>query len=97
MRKGTEVFFDEIGAALAARGSLPDDFKRDPEYKECRYVVRMCQKIAGLIGDVSVKDVLRVERCAAGHVDYQRKFALYCLELAEKQKQRRRVYEYHGC
>ena len=32
--------------------------------------------------DVTVEDVARVERMAAGHVDYAMKYALYCSELA---------------
>lgn len=30
---------------------------------------------------VPITQVVRVERSASGHVDYQRKFALYCAEL----------------
>jgi hypothetical protein len=30
----------------------------------------------------SVLDVNKAERCAMGHVDYTRKFALYCAEIA---------------
>lgn len=34
-------------------------------------------------GPVTLADVQRVEQYALGHVDYARKFALYCAELAE--------------
>lgn len=34
---------------------------------------------------VALDDILRVERLAAGHSDYSRKFALYCAELAMKE------------
>ncbi|PRX91943.1 hypothetical protein [Allonocardiopsis opalescens] len=30
----------------------------------------------------SVRDVMRLESMAAGHVDYTKKYALYCAELA---------------
>ena len=83
VRKLSARYFAEIGTALAGRGTLADDFERDPEFRECRYVVRMCERIAEKIGQpsVTVREVLRVERGASGHVDYQRKFALYCAEL----------------
>jgi hypothetical protein len=76
-------FYEAIGAALKARGSISDDFERDPAYKECRYVVRMCQRMAEMISrpDVGLIEVMRVERGASGHCDYQRKFAMYCREL----------------
>jgi len=31
---------------------------------------------------VTIHEVMRMENCAAGHVDYSRKFALYSAELA---------------
>ena len=34
------------------------------------------------LGPIPITEVVRVERCASGHIDYQRKFALYCAELA---------------
>ena len=36
----------------------------------------------GLLIEATLADVKRVENCAAGHVDYSQKFALYCAELA---------------
>ncbi len=30
---------------------------------------------------VTLKDVMKVEGCASGHVDYSRKYALYCAEI----------------
>lgn len=76
-------FYEAIGVALEARGSASDDFERDPVNKECRYVVRMCQRMVEMIArpDVGLKEVMRVERCASGHCDYQRKFAMYCREF----------------
>ncbi len=35
--------------------------------------------------EVTVQDVKRIENCAKGHVDYNRKFALYSVELALEQ------------
>ena len=32
--------------------------------------------------EVTIHEVMRKENCAAGHVDYSRKFALYSAELA---------------
>jgi len=36
----------------------------------------------GLLIEATLADVKRAEDCAVGHVDYSRKFALYCAELA---------------
>lgn len=35
-----------------------------------------------LLIEATMADVKRAESCAAGHVDYSQKFALYCAELA---------------
>lgn len=32
-------------------------------------------------GPIEMKKLVRVENCAKGHVDYQRKYALYAMEL----------------
>lgn len=82
-RSDTQPYFEIIGAALNARGKAEDDFEQDMEFGEPRYVVRMCQQVLIQIGraDLTVRDILRKERCASGHVDYQRKFALYCREM----------------
>lgn len=79
-----ESFFEAIGEALATRGKAAGDYDQDSVYGVPRYVARMCESIVGLIGrsDLTVKDVLHVERLAAGHSDYQSKFALYCAQLA---------------
>ena len=83
IRDDIKPFYDEIGELLKLRGSVKDDFTRDPEYRECRYVVRMCKRMAEKIGrpGIGINEVLSVERSASGHVDYQSKFALYCREL----------------
>lgn len=33
---------------------------------------------------VTMDEIKRVEACASGHVDYTRKFSLYCSELVNK-------------
>ncbi len=83
VRPDTQPYFDLIGTTLKARGDAKDDFDLDLEFGEPRYVIRMCQKMLARIGraDLTVQDVLRKERCASGHTDYQRKFALYCREI----------------
>lgn len=77
-------YYDLIGQALAARGSAPDDYQRDAEYPESLYIVRLCRQLADRIGrpDVTVTDVLRADRCASGHTDYQRRLAADCYALA---------------
>jgi len=32
-------------------------------------------------GPIPMKEVVRVENCAKGHIDYARKYCLYCTEL----------------
>ncbi len=81
--KGAEPYFDVIDAALKARGRAADDRDTDPEHRVPRYVVRMCESLVAAIGEpsVDIAKVLRMERCASGHIDYHTKLALYCLEL----------------
>ncbi len=85
MRLPTEPYKAVIAKALQARGALKDDFARHPVHHEANYVVRMCEKILELIGQrggrATLEAVMRLERCASGHVDYHAKFALYCAEL----------------
>ncbi|WP_432263375.1 hypothetical protein [Cupriavidus sp. TMH.W2] len=75
-----------IASALRNRGSRKDDFEYDADHHEYRYVIRMCQQLAGSIRAntgkcIDLSEVLRVERMASGHADYQSKFAVYCWEL----------------
>ena len=77
-------YYDLIGQALAARGRMPDDYERDAEHQEPVYVVRLCRQLANRIGrpDITLADVLRADRCASGHTDYQRRLAADCYALA---------------
>lgn len=78
------VYWDNIITRhLKERGSKPDDFDYHPTMHESSYVVRMCKEIANEMG-LPIESIMRVERTASGHVDYQRKFALYCAELYER-------------
>lgn len=41
----------------------------------------------GLPDEITEAEVTRVERQAAGHIDYAEKFALYCADLAMREEQ----------
>lgn len=77
-----------IDDALCSRNSLSGDFSYDVEFGVPLYIRRLCEQLHAIIGrdDVSLRDVVAADTCASGHVDYQRKFALYCAELAEHGK-----------
>ena len=92
-------YYDLIGQALAARGSAPDDYQRDAEYPESVYIVRLCRQLADRIGrpDVTVADVLRADRCASGHTDYQRRLAADCYALACRDRMQESPSEDAGC
>lgn len=66
------------------RKRFKDDYLNDEEFAVPVYVLRLCEKVHHIIGrdDVSLQDVIRVDTYASGHSDYQRKFSLYCTELA---------------
>ena len=40
------------------------------------------ERLARGLPFVTSEEIAKADRCAAGHVDYSRKFALYCAELA---------------
>lgn len=62
------------------RKQIPDYMAQDPIYQVPKYVVIMCEELRDLIGrqDVELMDVLRIEKTAVGHSDYQHKLALRC-------------------
>lgn len=44
-----DPFWSAIEKALASRGKKANDYVRDPELRECNYVVRMCKGLLELI------------------------------------------------
>ena len=87
MMEPREPYGSIIEWHLKSRGQRADDYHQHPIFKESRYVVRMCFDLLESIGanggkSVSIEDVIRAERSAAGHVDYHSKAALYMDELA---------------
>ena len=65
----------------------------DDKYPEPEWVLYERETMLSLVNEQRAKDgkppinreeLLRAERTACGHVDYSRKFALYCAELALK-------------
>ena len=66
-----DIFFNAIGVALAKREMSAEDCDYDGEYGVPKYVNRMCDTILVMIGrpELTTKDVLKVDRLAAGHSD----------------------------
>lgn len=84
-----EPYASIIESALLKRGTQAGDRQIHPVHKQPEYLVRLCNVLASKIqaaGNTSVtlEDVLRVERSACGHTDYEHKFAFYCAQLAEQ-------------
>lgn len=78
-------YFDLIGACLTHKDK---DVSWDEERRVPAYVVHMCEQLATMCSTksgrhVTLRDVLRKDALAAGHVDYQAKLALYCHELEQ--------------
>jgi hypothetical protein len=84
--------FDEILAkAMKERGDrqefIPDphDTHQNPAWvlfeRQTMHDTVNAERQARGLQPIPISAVVRVERCASGHVDYQRKFALYCAEL----------------
>ena len=84
-----EPYASIIECALLKRGTQAGDRKIHPVHKQPEYLVRLCSVLASKIQaagnpSVTLEDVLKVERSACGHSDYEHKFAFYCADLAEK-------------
>ncbi|WP_338924616.1 hypothetical protein V0M98_33915 (plasmid) [Pseudomonas silesiensis] len=84
-----EPYASIIESALLKRGTQAGDRQINPVHKQPEYLVRLCNVLASKIQaagnpSVTLEDVLRVERSACGHSDYEHKFAFYCADLAEK-------------
>jgi hypothetical protein len=80
-----QPYGDIITKHLTARGTKEDDFKYDKAHSEMNWLVRMASELALTLTQrgqyVTISDVIRAERQAAGHVDYHSKAALYMDEL----------------
>ncbi|NEA52414.1 hypothetical protein [Streptomyces sp. SID10815] len=70
-----------------------DELVDGPDGTECAWAAherdQMWKAVNALRADdgrpsIPLDDIVQVERQAAGHSDYSRKFALYCAELAQK-------------
>jgi hypothetical protein len=85
-----QVYSDIIGSHLMKRGRAADDFNPHPDHPtRTSYEVLMCQDVLQTLHSrgfdgAQLKDVFRKESSAAGHSDYQHKFALYCAFLEEE-------------
>lgn len=83
-------YFEIVGDHLERRGQAPGDFETGPDACTPAYVLRMAEALLTAVnahsrGPVTLADILRADTLASGHVDYQRKIALYCAELAERE------------
>lgn len=96
MNSDLRAFTDVLHRTLAREQELRElrpDLVDGPDGPECLWATyersRMHEKVNDLRADLglhplSLEDILRVERQAAGHSDYSRKFAFYCAELVVK-------------
>jgi len=91
-RKLVLARMDEVFSTAAKERSQREDFVRDPHdtlsvpvwvlyEREKMHEAVNAERAALGLDPVSVLEVIKVENCAKGHVDYQRKFVLYCTEL----------------
>lgn len=78
------VFDNMVARHLTNRKTIPDYMMTDLVYQVPNYVVIMCQDLCDLIArpDINLVDVLRIEKSAVGHSDYQTKLALRCYQTA---------------
>lgn len=85
-RTGREAYAAIIQKHLDMRGRQQDDFQWDTDFKEAKYVVRMCWELLDEVnangGKATIEDILKADRSASGHCDYHSKAALYMDELA---------------
>jgi hypothetical protein len=81
------IFRNTVERHLSNRKSVPDYMALDPVYQVPKYVIPMCQDLCRLINrsDVDLAEVLRIEKTAVGHADYQNKLALRCYLCAIRQ------------
>jgi hypothetical protein len=68
----------------------PGAIARHPVHHMPAYVVQMCEELIAACkshstGKIQLDDVLRIDRAACGHVDYQAKLELYCRDLERSQ------------
>lgn len=79
-------FIDKIDKYFDLKTS--ESLEYDPIHRIPKWVVKMCEKltedISHVRGDntITLEQVLRADRMAAGHSDYSSKLALYCAELS---------------
>lgn len=77
---GITEFRAMVDRHVGNRKQIPDYMAVDPIYQVPKYVVLMCEDLCQLINKPYIKltDVLRIEKTAVGHSDYQHKLALRC-------------------
>lgn len=91
-RQAVNTRIDIVFSEAARKRREREEFVRDPddnmlvpgwilyEREQMKAAVNAERAKLGK-GEVDPKKLLRVEHAAMGHVDYQRKFVLYCTEL----------------
>jgi hypothetical protein len=92
LKAATDVLRAVLAAAQTEREQRPDLIS-GPHGAECAWAPyergRMYDAVNTIRAErglppVPMEDIDRVDRLAAGHSDYSRKFAFYCAELAER-------------
>ncbi|MFE7780281.1 hypothetical protein [Streptomyces nigrescens] len=90
LKSATDALYATLVRAQEEREERPD-IVDGPDGPECEWAAyerdRMHEAVNAIRAErglpaVPVEGVVRVERIAAGHSDYSRKFAFYCAELA---------------
>jgi len=86
---GLQPYYSLIDDALSTRNACNGDFETDREHGVPVFVSRLCAKLAETCvarsqAPVTIKDVLRLDAMASGHIDYHSKLARYCLELEKR-------------
>lgn len=81
-----QLLLDVLNEAQNSRSKLSEIQDGEPawakfERQTMMNLVNLMRAERGL-PKVSLQEIERVERTAAGHVDYSSKFALYCAEIA---------------
>jgi hypothetical protein len=91
LKAAADCLYATLTAAQKERAQRPD-LVDGPDGPECEWAVYERPRMHGKVNElrterglpaVPVEEIIRVERLAAGHVDYSLKFAFYCAELAD--------------
>ncbi|MCK9463047.1 MAG: hypothetical protein M0R80_25775 [Proteobacteria bacterium] len=99
--QGVELFRKTLIKAQEQRekkkGWVDDPMSNDqvPEWivfeRQTMFDLTNKERVLNGLPPVTMKEILRVENCASGHIDYTNKYALYCLEISRGEFDVRRI------